>query len=67
MIGGGKRLHISPGAYGEGQEHPHHPAGVGPLWAGEKLSSGGMGNVLAPALFHRHGGCELGVAGARYE
>lgn len=40
-MGGGKRLYISPGAYGEGQEHPHDLAGVGPWWAGERLSSGG--------------------------
>lgn len=65
--GGGKGLHIPPRAYGEGQERPHHPAEAVPWWSGERLCSGGMGSGLAPALFHRHWGCELGVAGARHE
>lgn len=31
------------------------------------LGKGGTGSGLAPALFHRRRGCELGVAGARHE
>lgn len=63
---GEKGLHIPPGAYGEGQEHPHHLTLPWVAW-GTGCAQGGQGVALAPALFHRHGGCELSVAGARHE